>query len=94
MFILVHHQISKPDEFLAIVQSDTKFPDGLNTLSFLPSVSHKTATCLWEAPDINSLRNFMEPVLGKVSVNDYVEIDESLAKGLPKVQQREAALQN
>jgi hypothetical protein len=85
MHLLVHHQISKPDEFLAIVQSGGKFPEGFEVLAFLPDVSHQNATCIWEAPDVNSLRSLVEPVLKNTCVNTYQQIDDNLAMWLAKL---------
>jgi Protein of unknown function (DUF3303) len=90
MHALVHHQISKPEEFLRIVQSGAKFPQGFEVLAFLPDVSHKAATCIWEAPDTKTLQNLLEPILGTTSVNTYQEIDESIALGLSSF--KEAAM--
>ena len=89
MYALVHHQISKPEEFLAIVQSGAKFPEGFEALAFLPDVSHKAATCIWEAPDNASLKNLLEPILGASSANTYLQIDEGLAQGLSKLKEAE-----
>ena len=83
MTILVQHQISKPEEFLSIVQSGAKFPEGFKVHAFLPATSHKSATCIWEAPDTKALENLLEPILGKTSTNTYLEVDESIAMGLP-----------
>jgi len=85
MYVLVHHQISQPEDFLAIVQSGKKFPEGFTVHAFLPAASHKTATCIWEAPGIDALENLLEPALGKTSTNTYEEVDESIAMGLPKL---------
>ena len=87
MYVLVHHQISQPEEFLAIVQSGKKFPEGFNVHAFLPAASHKTATCIWEAPDTMALENLLEPVLGKTSSNTYEQVDESIAMGLPALKE-------
>ena len=82
MHALVHHQISKPEEFLAIVQSGATFPAGFSVIAFLPATSHKTATCIWEAPDTKSLQNLLDPILGNTSSNTYIEVDEKAAMGL------------
>ena len=82
MHALVHHQINKPEEFLAIVKSGGSFPEGFEVLAFLPDVSHKSATCIWEAPDTKALQNLLEPLLGDTSTNSYLEIDETLSMGL------------
>ncbi|MES2848000.1 MAG: hypothetical protein V4685_03005 [Bacteroidota bacterium] len=89
MYALVHHQISDPEKFLAITQSEAKFPPGFEVLAFLPDVSHKSATCIWEAPDTTSLKNLLEPVLGNTSTNSYHQIDESIAQGLSKLKEAE-----
>jgi len=90
MYVLVHHQINKPEEFLAIVQSGKEFPQGFTVHAFLPSSSHKTATCIWEAPGLKALENLLDPVLGKTSINTYEQVDEGIAIGLPGV--KEAAM--
>jgi hypothetical protein len=90
MYVLVHHQISQPEDFLAIVQSGKKFPEGFTVHAFLPASSHKTATCIWEAPDTKALENLLNPVLGKTSMNTYEQVDESIAMGLPRL--KEAAM--
>ena len=89
MYALVHHQIGKPEEFLAIVQAGGKFPEGFEVLAFLPEVSHKAATCIWEAPDTTSLKNLLDPILGNTSINTYQVIDEGLAQGLSKLKETE-----
>ena len=89
MYALVDHQISNPEKFLAITQSGEKFPPGFEVLAFLPDVSHKSATCIWEAPDTASLKDLLDPILGNTSVNSYHEIDESIALGLSKLKEAE-----
>ena len=87
MYALVHHQISKPEEFLAIVQSGKKFPEDFTVHAFLPDVSHRAATCIWEAPDVKSLEDLLDPVLGTTSKNTYLQVDESIAIGLPRLKE-------
>lgn len=83
MYVLVHHQITQPEEFMAIVQAGAKFPEGFSVHAFLPAASHENATCIWEAPDISALQDLIEPILGKTSINTYEQIDENIAMGLP-----------
>jgi len=64
-------------------------PKEMKFLLFLPEVSHKAATCIWEAPDTASLQNFLDPILGDTSVNTYQVIDEGLAQGLSKLKEAE-----
>ena len=89
MYALVQHQINKPEKFLSIVQSGVKLPEGFELLAFLPEVSHTSATCIWEAPDTDSIRNLIEPMLGDTSLNSYQEIDESISLGLARLKEHE-----
>ncbi len=87
MYAIVQHQITNPEEFLAIVQSGATFPEGFKVHAFLPSASHKSAVCIWEAPDTKALQNLLEPILGSTSVNTYDQVDESIALGLPRMEE-------
>ena len=89
MYALVHHQINKPAEFMAIVEAGGKFPEGYEVLAFIPEISHKTATCVWEAPDTTSLKNFLDPILGDTASNTYLVVDEAKAMGLSKLKEAE-----
>jgi hypothetical protein len=84
MYIVVNHQITDQEKFLAISTAGAPASEDFKLHAFLPAVSHKTATCFWEAPDTESLKQFLEPILGASSVNTYSEIDEKIAMGLPK----------
>ena len=90
MYIVVNHQITNPEKFLSIVAKGVPANDKFKVQAFLPAVSHSTATCFWEAPNVEELQNFLDPMLGDSSRNIYNQVDEKIAKGLPK--EKEAAM--
>jgi len=85
MYVLVHHQITDPEKFLSIFQ--TRVPDNpfFKVLAFLPAIDSNVASCLWEAIDTKPLQKFLDPILGNSSHNTYLQVDENIAVGLPKL---------
>jgi hypothetical protein len=79
MYVVVHHEISDPEKFLSIVQAGAPDNADFKVLAFLPAVSHTKATCFWEATSVNSLQEFLEPILGGSSKNTYLQVDETIA---------------
>jgi len=79
MYVLVHHEISDPEKFLAIVKAGTPENPNFKVLAFLPSLSHTRATCFWRATDTQSLQSFLDPILGDSSQNTYIQVDEKIA---------------
>ena len=84
MFITVIHRISDPDAFEAAASAATaKIPSHLKLHQYLTGTDRKTATCLWAAPSADKVKEFLEPVLGHVSKNEYVPLNAASALGLP-----------
>ncbi len=84
MFVSVIHRISDPDAFWKIAAAATeKIPADLKLPQYVTSTDRSTTICLWEAPSAARLREFLEPLLGKVSKNEYISIDTSNSTGLP-----------
>jgi hypothetical protein len=84
MFITVIHRISDPDKFEEIANAAaSKIPSHLKLHQYLTSEDRKTATCLWEAPSVQKVNEFLEPVLGHVSKNEYVPLKAEAGIGLP-----------
>lgn len=84
MFVLVHHAISdpkafwkNPEEFIASIPGDLKLhatypiPDGTR------------ATCVWEGPSLEEVRDFIDNYTGGIARNELLPIDDSKAYGLP-----------
>lgn len=84
MFVSVIHRISDPDAFWAIANSAIeKIPPDLKCPQYVTSDDRSTTICLWEAPSVEKVRGFLEPLLGRVSKNEYIPIDPTNSTGLP-----------
>ena len=84
MFVSVIHRVSDPDAFWTIVASAAqKIPTDLKLPQYVTSNDRSTAICLWEAPSVEKVRDFVEPLLGRVSKNEYIPIDPANSTGLP-----------
>ncbi len=86
MFISVIHRISDPDAFAAAVASGTpKLPTDVKVHLTATGQDRSTAICLWEASSVDKVRDFVEPLLGHISKNEYIPIDPSKSMGLPTI---------
>jgi len=84
MFITIIHRISDPDQFESTAKSATEsIPSHLKLHQYLSGSDRKTATCLWEAPSVEDVKEFLEPVIGQFSRNEYVPLNAENAFGLP-----------
>ncbi len=84
MFISVIHRISDPDAFSATAASAMKdIPTDFKLHQAVTGDDRSTAICLWEAPTVDSVRNLLEPLFGRVCKNEYISIDAASSMGLP-----------
>lgn len=84
MFITVIHRISDPDQFESSAKSATEvIPSHLKLHQYLSGTDRKTATCLWEARSVQDVKEFLEPVVGHVSRNEYIPLNAEAGFGLP-----------
>jgi hypothetical protein len=84
MFISVIHRISDPDAFAATVANGgSSIPADLKLHQYMAAEDRSTAICLWEAPSVEKVRDLVEPLLARVSKNEYIAIDASGSMGLP-----------
>lgn len=84
MFIVIQHQITDSKNFTEVGNQMLKqLPNNVKALQFLPSTDNNRAICLWEAPTIEVLRSLVEPKLAKFARNDYYQVNERDALGLP-----------
>jgi hypothetical protein len=82
MFVSVIHRISDPDRFFEIARSSV-IPDDLRLPLSVSNADRSTTVCLWEAPSVQSVRDFLEPLAARVCKNEYAEVEPSLSLGLP-----------
>ena len=84
MFVVVQHDIANADAFFEGAESVVNsVPRGLKNVQFFPSSDRKRAVCLWEAPSVDAVKNFLEPKIASISRNTYYAIDSKVAMGLP-----------
>jgi len=87
MFVSVIHRISDPDKFRETVAANVgKIPSDLRLPQYFSSDDHRTMVCLWEAPSVQRVKDFLEPLFTGVSVDEYVAVDQGASSGLPTTQ--------
>ena len=59
-----------------------RLPQGLKALMYLPGTDGRKADCVWEAPSLETLRNFLDRAIGTAATNDYFQINTGAAIGL------------
>ena len=91
MYIMVQHTISEPATFWNAADP-TKFPPQVKLHHTFPTPDGTRAVCIWEADSIDTVRNFLEPVVGRVSRNEYLAVENRDGLGRPsRVPQAAAA---
>jgi len=89
MIIAVHHVINNPDRWeqsvkrIMALSDNNDLPKGLKGLMFLPAMDGHKADCVWEANTIESLQNFLDREIGTGATNEYYQVDDASAFGLP-----------
>jgi hypothetical protein len=86
MLVIAHHDINNADEFWSVAEDVTSsLPSTLKLHGVFPSKDMKTGTCIWEAPAVEDVQNFLDDKVGRVSKNFCYEVNEEAAMGLPKL---------
>ena len=90
MHVVIHHQISDARKWetsyqhiMSMIQQH-RLPTGLKALEYLPSVDGRKADCVWEAESLSALKMFIEGETTGAARNDYFEVRDQAAIGLPK----------
>lgn len=83
MFIVIHHEIHDQTEFKDKVNRMAPPPQGLQRHQFFTAENLTRATCLWEAPSIGPLRDYIDGSLEPASTQTYFAVKEDRAVGLP-----------
>jgi hypothetical protein len=91
MLVIAQHFIQNPDVFWDKAREVTSsLPSELKIHSVFPSTDLKTGTCVWEAPSVEDVQQFLDNEVGNVSRNVCYEIKEEMAIGLPQKSREEA----
>jgi hypothetical protein len=84
MFVSVIHRITDPDRFFEMASSATQnIPSDLRLPQSISSADRSTTVCLWEAPSVDRVREFLEPLTAGICKNEYARVDVALSSGLP-----------
>jgi hypothetical protein len=83
MFIAIEHDIHNPESFQERGQHVFPLPDDLHVHHFLPATDLSRASCLYEAPSVDRLSNYLDGKLGDASTQRYYAVAEEVAIGLP-----------
>jgi hypothetical protein len=77
MYVVVQHRFTNPQIAFArgakLIRNEGA-PTGVQGLQFYPSRDGSVATCLWEAPSVESVRRYVDSTLGDASENTCYEV--------------------
>ena len=96
MHVVIRHYVSdrmKWDRSTKNIMSmieQQRLPTGMKPLEYLPSVDGRNADCVWEAESLGALQKFIERETTGAR-NEYFEVKEEAAIGLPKGEELVAA---
>ena len=75
MYVLVQHSISDPAIFWNTADPRNNLPPNVKLHHTFPTPDGTRAVCIWEAESVDAVRNFLEPLFGKVSRNEYFTVE-------------------
>ncbi len=82
MHVIAIHAISDPEKFWAAA-GELDLPQGTALHSAIPNQDGSRAVCVWESDSVDTVRDFVETRVGDVSKNEYYEVNDQDAIGLP-----------
>lgn len=77
MYVVARHQIQDPGTAFPRgerLQTGDGAPEGVRVLQFYPSTDATEVVCLWEAPAVTPLKEYVDDVLGAASINTFFEV--------------------
>ena len=84
MYILVQHAVSDPVAVWQRAQEAVPtIPASFKLHHSFPSPDGRKAVCIWEAASIESLKTFLDPMMGAGAQNQYVEVVNKEGIALP-----------
>ena len=86
MFVSIHHEIHDRELFKEKVNQMAPPPQRLRRHQFFTATDLSQAACLWEAPSVDDLRDYIDPSLEPASTQTYFPVYEARAVGLPASQ--------
>jgi hypothetical protein len=74
MYVMVQHTISEPAVFWNSADPRS-MPAPVKLHHTFPTPDGTRAVCIWEADSVDTVRNFLEPLFGKASRNEYFTVE-------------------
>jgi hypothetical protein len=78
VYVVVQHRFKDPQKAFArgerLIKNEGA-PAGVRGLQFYPSSEGSAATCLWEAPSVAAVQDYVDVTLGDSSDNVCYEVD-------------------
>lgn len=78
MYVVAQHRFNDPAAAFArgdrLIKNEGA-PAGVRGLQFYPSRDGSAATCLWEAPSVQAVQEYVDTTLGDSSNNTCYEVD-------------------
>lgn len=84
MFVAIEHDIHDPQAFQTRAEAVFPLPEDLQVHQFFPADDLSRAACLYEAPSIDRVRDYLDGKLGDASTQRYFEVAPGGAIGLPQ----------
>ena len=84
MYIAIEHDIHDPEKFRKCAEDVFPLPDDLHVHQFYPSTDMSKAVCLYEAPSIERLSDYLDSKLSPASTQRYFPVLSEHAIGLPE----------
>jgi hypothetical protein len=78
VLVVAQHRITDPHAAFSRGEKLIKnegAPKGVQGLQFYPSRDGTAVTCLWEAPSVEAVQEYVDSVLGGSSTNACYEVD-------------------
>jgi hypothetical protein len=82
MYVVVQHTVSDPSVFWNSTDPNN-LPPELKLHHVFPTADGTRAVCIWEAKSPDAVREFLEPLLGRVSRNEYFAVENREGVGRP-----------
>ena len=82
MYVIAIHAVSDPEKFWGAAQ-EMQLPQGTALHTVAPNGDGTRAVCVWEADSVDAVRDFVESAAGDISSNEYYEVNDQNAVGLP-----------
>lgn len=84
MFVAVEHTIQDPEAFWAKAgEIVPNLPANVKLHQCFPNKSGTRGICIWEGESVRSIQIYLDGQVGKVSSNDYFEVENKDSIALP-----------